>query len=233
MATSKPGVARAEGRTAALLGATGLVGGACLRHLLRSPAYERVRTLTRSPLPEELLAGATARPDARIVDFDRLESAAELFAVDHVFCAFGTTIGKAGTRERFREVDLEYPLTAARLARDAGATHFLLVSAVGADGASRVFYNRVKGELEDAVRALGFPALTILRPSVIGGDRDESRPTERLGQVLLRFAPKAWRTVPAKTIATALVRLGEEDRPGERVVESREIWKVAEGGAGG
>jgi uncharacterized protein YbjT (DUF2867 family) len=135
---------RAEGKTAAILGATGLVGEACLRLLLADETYARVRVLVRRTSPE-LPAGA--RLEIETVDFDCPETYARLLDVDHLYCALGTTIKKARTREAFRRVDLEIPLSAARVARERGAVHFLLVSALGANPNSSAFYSRVKGEL--------------------------------------------------------------------------------------
>jgi uncharacterized protein YbjT (DUF2867 family) len=217
------------GRTVLLIGATGLVGRHCLGLLLRDPGVSRVEVLTRRPLPDDLRHGGSAGPlRERVVDFDRLEEApADAFAVDQVVCTLGTTIRKAGSRERFREVDRDLPIAVARRARNAGAYHFLLVSAIGADAGSRIFYNRVKGELEEAVRRFGFRSLTILRPSLLLGHRDEFRLGEEVARTATRavrpLLPLRYRPVHAREVAGCLVRLAAEDAPGERVVESRDI----------
>lgn len=218
------------GRRVLLVGATGLVGRHCLRLLLRDPGVSRVEVLTRRPLPADLRPqpGGAAVIDERVIDFDRLERAPEeAFAVDQVICTLGTTIRKAGSRERFREIDLELPLAVARRARQAGAYHFLLVSAIGADSGSRIFYNRVKGELEEAVRSLGFRSLTLVRPSLLLGHRDEFRLGEEVAKTATRavrpLLPARLRPVHARDVAGCLVRLAAEDPPGERVVESRDI----------
>jgi uncharacterized protein YbjT (DUF2867 family) len=207
-------------RTALLAGATGLVGGECLRLLLASPAYSRVIVVTRRSL-----AKAVASPKLRevCVDFAQLERVRDQLRADHVFCALGTTIRKAGSREKFREVDFEYPRRLAELTLAAGATQFSLVSSLGASSASGVFYSRVKGELEDALRAMPWPSLALLRPSVIAGDRQESRPVERITEHLLRFAPRAWRPVPARDIAAAMIATALEARQGVAVLESADI----------
>ena len=157
------------------------------------------------------------------MDFDDLGRSAALFAADAAFCALGTTIKHAGTRERFRAVDFGYPLAAARLARERGARHFLLVSALSASARSRVFYSRVKGELEDAVLALGYPAVTIVRPSLLVGAREEFRLFERVMAPLGFILPRRYRPVRASAVAAALVQAAVHDAPGVRVIESSGI----------
>jgi uncharacterized protein YbjT (DUF2867 family) len=130
---------------------------------------------------------------------------------------------KAGSRAAFREVDFEYPLRLARLARANGARHFSLVSAVGADRRSAFYYSRVKGELEEALIAMDWPSLAIFRPSVIEGKRSEVRPLERLSGSLLRLAPVAWRPVAAGDIAGAMIAVALASPPVVTIVESRDI----------
>jgi uncharacterized protein YbjT (DUF2867 family) len=211
-------------RTALLAGATGLVGSECLRLLLSSPSYSRVIVVTR-----RALGSLAQHPKARqvVVEFPALASVQAELRADHVFCALGTTIKKAGSQARFREVDFDYPRQLATLARAQGAAHFSLVSALGANAQSAVFYSRVKGELEDAVRALEWPSLCLLRPSVIAGERPEFRPVERLTEHVLRFAPRPWRPVPAATIAAAMVHTALRAPAGVTVIESAEIPRAA------
>lgn len=222
---------RRSGRTALVLGATGLVGGHVLDLLLDSPAYARVRVLGRR------------RPGRRHrdlefhgVDFDRLESHAELFRADDVFCCLGTTIARAGSQEAFRRVDHGYVVEAARLASEAGAEQFLVVSAVGADPDSRVFYNRVKGEMETAVKRFPFRALWILRPALLLGEREEFRLGERIAEIALRPLSsllvgglRRYRPVHAREVAAAMLRLAAEEGTGD-VVESDRIPALAAGG---
>ena len=185
---------RPGGLTALLAGASGLVGGECLRRLTESPDYAKVVVVTRRDL------GDRARhPKVRqvITDFARLGAVHAELAADHVFCALGTTIRKAGSQARFRVVDHDYPVRLAEIALAEGAGHFSVVSALGASRASPFFYSRVKGEMEDALRGMRWPSLAIFRPSVIAGERAESRPLERVSEHLLRFAPASWRPVSA------------------------------------
>lgn len=209
--------------TALIAGATGLVGGQILRQLVGSSTYHRVTVVTRRTVD---VPSGPAQIDQFLIDFSSLSDHADRLVADHVFCALGTTIRKAGSRERFREVDYGYALTLAQLTRRNGTTHFSLISAQGANSRSRIFYSRIKGEVERDVAALEWPSLTILRPAVIGGARREVRPAERIGQLLLRWAPKSFRTIPARVIAAAAVRSAEQRSPGVRILESRDIWDM-------
>lgn len=207
-----------------LLGATGLVGRTTLRLLLNDPAFGRVVVLTRRPLPLELRrSGATL--EEHIVDFHRLRDYAHLMDVEKVICAIGTTIKKAGSREAFREVDFEYPTIVAERSRAHDARHFLLVSALGADPRSRFFYNRVKGDLEDRLRSLAFPGLTILRPSLLLGDREEFRLGEEVAKKLSMLIPRHYKPIPAAQVALALVNSAKMDISGTEILESGEIFK--------
>lgn len=205
--------------TVALLGATGLVGRHCLDLLASDRAFERVEVIARRKFAE-----ATApRIEAHIVDVEHLEERPDLFRVDEVICALGTTIKTAGSKARFRDVDYGIPLTAAKLALKEGARHFLLVSALGADAHSRIFYNRVKGELEDALRTLGFRSVTIVRPSLLLGEREEFRLGEEIAKRLAWIVPGKYRPIHARAVAAALVRCAKEDVPGLQILESDEI----------
>lgn len=219
-----------EGRTALVLGATGLVGGYCLDLLLADPAYARVVAPVRRPLPR-----THPRLQAPVVDFGRLETRADLFDVDEVHSCVGTTIRKAGSREAFLAVDHDIPLAAGRLAAAHGARRYLLVSAAGASERSPFFYSRAKGRLEAAVSGLPF-GVVILRPSLLLGERDEHRPGEAFAQKLLpRLHPlllgplRRYRAVHGRTVARAMVRLAREADGGVRVVESDEIERIGGG----
>jgi uncharacterized protein YbjT (DUF2867 family) len=214
-------------RRVLLAGATGLVGRELLALLLGDPGVQDVTALVRRPLPPRPRDAGTVPLREAIVDFAALERDPSLFAVDQVFCALGTTIRQAGSQAAFRRVDYEYPIRLATLARAAGARHFLLVSALGADARSRVFYNRVKGELEDAVRALAFPALTIARPSLLEGARDEFRLGEVVAARLSFVLPARWKPVHVRQVARALTEAATHDAEGERVLENRALRAFA------
>ncbi len=217
-----------SGKSALLAGATGLVGGYVLRRLLVHSRYSRVEILVRreSPIRDPKLT-------QRIVDFARLDADVLGIAPDEVFCCLGTTIGKAGSEEAFRRVDYDYPLALARLAKGVGADKFLMVSALGADPKSAVFYNRVKGEVEQAIAAIGLPAAYFFRPSLLLGPRAESRPGEKIGIAVGKLiAPlligglRKYRPIHADTVAAAMVYVANHDVPAG-VIESDAITRLA------
>lgn len=196
--------------------------------LLADPHFDAVATLTRRALPPEMVPADHARRlEQRVVDFDHLGDNAPALRSDVIICALGTTIEQAGSRQRFREVDFGYPLTIARLGLGEGAKHFLLVSALGASSRSLIFYNRVKGELEEAVLALPYRSISIVRPSLLVGNRAQPRRGEEVAQRLAFLVPARYKPVPARAVAAALVRMAREDRAGQRIVESRELRRFA------
>lgn len=209
--------------TALLAGATGLIGRHVLAGLLDSPRWTTVRVLTRRAVAHE-----NAKLDVHRLDFDELGGIASndpaLFDVDAVFCCLGTTIKAAGSRDAFRRVDHDYIVALAKAGQAGGASRFLLVSAIGADANSLFFYNRVKGQTEDAIRSLDFDALHIFQPSLLLGDRDENRPGEAAAQKLMpAFSPllggglARYRPVHAKTVAAAMIRAAESSASGQFV----------------
>lgn len=206
-----------------------MVGRECLRLLLADPAFGRIVAVGRRALPPgSAPSGADpARFQERVLDLDRLEADAHLLEVDRVFCALGTTMRQAGSREAFRAVDHDLPLEIARLALARGAAHFLQVSALGADPESRIFYNRVKGEVERAVLALPFRSTTIVRPSLLVGVRAHPRPGEIVGRVVGALVPGRYRPVRASDVARVLVGAARDHRPGARIIESEEIRALA------
>lgn len=201
-----------------LAGATGLVGRHVLARALADPRVTHVVAPTRRPLP------AHPNLDAPLVDFDALPADAAWWRADAVICALGTTMKTAGSRDAFRRVDHDYPLAIADLARRHGTPVYVLNSAMGADAQSRVFYNRVKGELESALRTRGFASLRLVRPGLIGGDRDERRLGETLATHVLRtlrpLLPRKWRINPAERIADALLDAALDPPAGVHVVAS-------------
>jgi uncharacterized protein YbjT (DUF2867 family) len=211
---------------AVVAGATGLVGEVLVRQLAADPHWREVRALVRrTPDPELKGPAVVAVP----VDYTRLEPAPAWAAADQIFCALGTTMRQAGSEAAFRQVDFDYPLALAQAALARGTRHFLLVSAVGAAPRSRIFYNRVKGEVEAAISALGFRSVTIARPSLLLGPRKEHRPAEQLGKVLGIFAPARWKPVTAERVARALVAAAKRDLPGIHVLENPDLVAAAGG----
>jgi len=212
------------GKTLLIAGATGLVGRHALRLALADERVGRVVAPSRRPLP--------AHPKLLnpIEDFAHLPPLAPWWRVDGVVCALGTTMAKAGSQAAFEAVDYEMPLAVARLALRQGAQAFALNSALGANPESRVFYSRVKGELEQTLRDMknpGYPSLTFVRPGLIGGEREENRRAESLTIVLVRLLapllPQRYRLVPAERIAHHLVEAALAATPGVVVLESEQL----------
>ncbi len=203
-------------KTAVVLGATGLVGQALLGLLLADRRYARVRCVVRRPLDRE-----HPKLENDVVDFERLGEASEFSRADHVFVCLGTTIKKAGSRDAFYRVDHDYVVHAARESAGHGVAHFAWVSAMGANPRSAIFYNRVKGQVERDVAALGLTAWSAVRPSLLLGQRGEHRPGEAAAIAVagalawamigpLRF----YKPIPAKNVAASLIALangGEAD----------------------
>jgi uncharacterized protein YbjT (DUF2867 family) len=210
-------------RTALLAGATGLVGRSLLASLLARDDYGTVHVLVRRTSPH---VGAAPRLKIHEVDFARLPS--PFPAVDDVFIALGTTINVAGSQAAFRQVDFDFVVNVALAARTAGATRLGVVSALGADPKSRIFYSRVKGEMEVAIMHLGYESVVIAQPSMLLGDRaalgQPARPGEiwaaRLTGPLGWLLPKDTRPIAADAVASALYAAVRDATPGVRVLKS-------------
>lgn len=216
-------------RTALLFGATGLVGGHCLDLLLHDDAYTSVVAFTRKGLP-------VSHPKLRsqVIDFERLEEYAGLIVGDDLFCALGTTIKAAGSQEAFRRVDFFYPHRIASIAAASGVSRFLLVSSLGADAGSSIFYNRVKGELEDALRDIPFRGIQIFRPSLLLGDRGEFRMGEQIGAAMSKIlgpllfgSLRKYRPIEARDVAIAMIAVAREGKEGYGMYESDRIREIA------
>ena len=210
-------------RTALLAGATGLIGRVLLNRLLAAVEYRRVTVLVRRP-PGDI--DAHRKLDIRTVDFAKLPT--PFPAVDDVYIALGTTIKTAGSQEAFRQVDFDYVVGIADAARQAGAIRLAVVSALGANAHSHVFYNRVKGEMQQAIDGLGYRTVVIAQPSLLVGDRaalgQPVRNTEVLVARLLRpvmgFVPKGVRPIDADDVAAAMLKAMLAGAPGTRILGS-------------
>lgn len=215
-----------EHESALVAGGTGLTGGHLLRELAASDRYRRVIALSRRTM--QAPAGVTV---LQAPDFAHLPG---LPPITDVYCALGTTMRKAGSREAFRQVDYGYPLELARAAKAAGGRRFLLVSSVGADAASSNFYLKVKGELEQALALFGFEELHVFRPGVLLGERGESRPGEAIGRAvsvglgaLLPGPLRKYRAMEAARLARAMVRAAGSGARGLAVYHYDEIVALA------
>jgi len=208
-------------RTALLAGATGLIGGHVLEVLLADARWSRVVTVGRRATSQK-----HAKLEQRVLDMGELETVSDLPHVDDVFCCLGTTIKQAGSQPAFRLVDHDFVVGLARSGLRAGAKQFLLVSAIGADPESRVFYSRVKGETEAAIRKLPFQAIQIFRPSLLLGARPEFRLGERIAMLGAPVMPallfgrlRRYRPIQAATVARAMVAIAHEAPRGPNVFE--------------
>lgn len=213
-----------EKKSVILAGATGLVGNEILKILLENDQFDPITVLTRRPLPDhESLIQLQ-------VNFNNLNDHKELIRGDIVIIALGTTLKKAGSKEAFYKVDYTYCYEVARLARENDAHHLLLITSMGADDNSRIYYSRVKGELETAVQKLRYPAVSIFRPSLLLGARQEFRLREEIGKVfggLLSFLmPAKYKPIHAQTVARAMVNTAAGDVAGFRILESDKIRKI-------
>jgi uncharacterized protein YbjT (DUF2867 family) len=217
-------------RTALVAGATGLVGRVLLAMLLEDAAYRNVHVLMRRAVPgiesgRKLLVHR--------VDFAHLPAAFP--AADDVYVALGTTIKAAGSEAAFRQVDFDFVVDTARAARSAGARRLAIVSALGADPGSLIYYNRVKGEMQSAVAALGYASIVIAQPSLLLGDRaalgQPVRAGERWAARLLgparMLVPKAVRPIAARTVAMALIAALRDPEPGIRILKSGDMQAYA------
>lgn len=200
---------------AALAGATGLVGGKVLALLLADPAVSRVTAPTRRPLP----------PHPKLENPPLAGAWPALPPVDEAYCCLGTTRAIAGSAEAFRAVDLDLTAAFAKAAKAAGARSFGLVSSLGADARSAFLYPKTKGEAEKAVAGQRFECLTIMRPSLLLGERERPRPAERLGEIamaaldpLLGGPLSKYRAVSAGEVAAALVAAVRGRVPGDLVI---------------
>lgn len=194
--------------TALIAGASGLVGSALLPQLLAAPEYDRVVSLGRRTLP-----ASHAKLEQAVVEFTALEQSPVDLRCDDAFCCLGTTIRDAGSREKFRAVDHAAVLAFAWAAQRHGARRFFVVSALGADPDSRVFYSRVKGETDEALSVLGFDTLAIFRPSLLLGKRERPRLGERIMTPLMWLAEpmlvgslRKYRAIRADVVARAMMR---------------------------
>jgi uncharacterized protein YbjT (DUF2867 family) len=205
-------------RTALVAGSTGLIGGQLLSLLLEDPYYDKVIALSRKPLTV-----IHAKLQNILVEVDQLNQHKDLKAED-VFCCLGTTIKQAKSKEAFRKVDFDYPLALANIVKTNGAKQFLLVSALGSNKNSSIFYNRVKGEVEGAIAAVGYDSFHIFKPSLLVGPRKEQRSGEDAAKVFYKIfgflIPKKYKEIESIKVARAMLAEAKQNRSGIFVHES-------------
>jgi uncharacterized protein YbjT (DUF2867 family) len=211
-------------KTALLAGSTGLIGGQLLQLLLNDQRYASVIAISRTPL-------TVAHPKLLnvVCELKDVTAHREQLKADDVFCCLGTTIKKAKSKEAFRAVDFEAPLALAKMAKEQGAQKYLLVSSLGANKDSGIFYNQVKGEVEAAVQQVGLPSLHIVRPSLLLGPRQEERSGEDAAKIFYKLfgflVPEKYQAIESIKIARALLAFAHEGTEGRVVHESKDLQK--------
>ncbi|HEY0067769.1 MAG TPA: NAD(P)H-binding protein [Flavisolibacter sp.] len=220
------------GRTATLIGATGLIGSHLLQLLEADNYFSTIRLLVRRPFK-----ASSSRTEVKLVDFADHESyRLGIYGSDAVFCAVGTTQKKVkGDMDAYRRVDYDIPVRAAQFCALSGCRHFSLVSSVGANSSAGNFYLKLKGEVEDEVRKQSIQSIAVFRPSILLGNRNESRPAERIGQIAMQalsfaFVSKLskYKPIHAHQVASAMLHAAKEQSSGFKVYEYGEIRKLFE-----
>ncbi len=215
-----------------IAGATGLVGGFCLKFLCHDPEVDEIFCLSRRFLPNP---PKSSRLKQKIVDFNKLNAYSEPISVDQAFLCLGTTRKQAGSKSGLFDVDYTYSYEMAHLSLRNGVKHLFLVSSLGASTRSPVFYSRVKGQLEDAVCKLPFKSVHIFRPSALVGQREVPRLGEMIVEKLSIWFPfvfwgplKNLKPIEAGLVAKAMVHLAKSPKPGVHIYESSQISKMAQ-----
>lgn len=210
-------------KTALIAGSTGLIGSQLLSLLLKNPAYVKVIALTRVDLaPHPKLTQIK-------VEFGNLGENSSALKADDVYCCLGTTMAKAGSKENFYQVDFYYPFLLAKTSKSVGAKKFMLVSALGANKSSSIYYNQVKGEIEEAISSVPFDAIHIFRPSLLLGPRSEKRSAEDAAKFFYKafgfLIPKKYKAIQSMKVARAMQHFAAEDKKGIFIHESADLQR--------
>lgn len=218
-----------SGKKALIAGATGLTGKELLQLLLEGGEYSEVIALVRRPL-------SFSHPKlAQVVcDFEQMEAVSSQLAANDVFCCLGTTIKKAKTKEAMYKIDVEYPVQLAKLARSEGADQYLVISSMNANPRSKIWYPKMKGQLEELLRAVPYDSLSILRPSLLLGEREEHRMMEQAATKLfgalsgmMRPEVRSRLAIEARTVALAMYCIAQKKQAGVTVYSSQDIEAAA------
>ena len=211
--------------TATLIGASGLIGSYLLEELLTDPAFDTVRILIRRPMNI-----SHPKLEKKLVDFYDNDSLLVAFSnSDVVFCTVGTTQKKVkGDKDAYRKVDFDIPVKAARFCKMTGCEKFILVSSVGANSKSKNFYLKLKGEVENAVKEVGLKTVHIMQPSILLGERKESRLGEKIGKSVMTFfsflIPAKYKPIHARDVSIAMLAVSKKNEEGYFVYENKEIF---------
>ena len=213
-------------KTAIILGATGLTGSILLKKLLKDPVYEKIKLFSRSTADMK-----SPKIEEHLIDMFQLEKHSEAFKADVVFCCIGTIKSKTPDKEIYKKIDYGIPVTAAKLAKQNGIETFIVISAMGADANSSIFYNKTKGEMQRDVLSQNIKNTYILQPSLIVGDRDENRFGEKVATFFMKtfgfLIPKKYKMIKAETIAEAMLALAKKEFPKQQIT-SDEIKQIAQ-----
>ena len=215
-------------KTAIILGATGLTGGILLQELIKDTRYKKIKLFSRRSA-----AVKNEKVEEHLVDLLNLDEHKDSFKADEVFCCIGTTKNKTPDEETYRKIDFGIPVNAARIAKENGCSTFVVISALGADPKSSMFYNRTKGEMEREIQKLNIKNSFFLEPSLIAGDREEKRGFENMAKQVMKVVNYAlvgplekYRSIHPKAIAKAMVKVANEGYP-KQVIPSDEIKELA------
>jgi len=218
-----------EKKSALIAGASGLIGNELLHNLLDGTEYERVTAIVRSPLNMQ-----HPKLEEKIISFDNMDKYNHIFAVDDVFCCLGTTIKKAKTKDSMYKIDVNYPVQIAKLASNNGAKRFLIVSSMNANPESSIWYAKMKGELEEKISMIPFESISIMRPSLLLGERKEFRFGEKAGELFFIIFPflfigplKKYKAIQGRTVAAAMYKIAQMDKKGIAIYPSEQIEQVA------
>ncbi|MCF8367486.1 MAG: oxidoreductase [Bacteroidales bacterium] len=212
-------------KTAVIAGATGLVGSELLSQLVKEETYDKIHVILRKEIE---ITSPKVIP--HILDFEKLNEFQIPGSVHHIFCTLGTTIKKAGTKDNFRKVDFDYVLELGKKAREWKVEKFLIVSALGSNSRSAIFYNRIKGEVENALKEIGLPQLFIFRPSLLMGKRKEHRAGEKTAIAVYKIINplfigklRKYKGIQADRVARAMVQTALKNKEQFKILESNEL----------
>ncbi|GGD57603.1 nucleoside-diphosphate sugar epimerase [Emticicia aquatilis] len=209
-------------KTALVVGASGLIGKHLTHKLLASQYYNKVTIIVRKKLDIE-----HQKLEQIVMDFDNLD--ASKIVADDIFCCLGTTMKQAGSKDAFYKVDFTYPLNFAKAGLANGTKQFLIITAMGADERSWIYYNRVKGEIEKALSDLRFPTLIILRPSMLAGERENPRMGEKIGKIVMDFfaplIPDNYKVIAGQKVAQDMLELAQKGIKNKDIFESGSLQK--------
>jgi uncharacterized protein YbjT (DUF2867 family) len=216
-------------KTAIILGASGLTGTILLHKLIEDKRYESIKLFSRSKI--EKLPNKVTQFIGNLLELEKFKGD---FTADEVFCCIGTTAKKTPDKKRYKQIDYGIPVTAAKLAKENNIETFLVISSMGANKRSTIFYNKTKGEMEYAVLQQRIKNSFILRPSLIGGERKEQRIGEKIALVVFKLMQpllignlKQYKTIDAENIAKAMLYLANKKMNAEVIITSNQILKLS------